>query len=628
MKALALLAALAGLVLIPAAARAATATPPTPGALYRDGQSGRYLLGGTWLFQSDPSDVGLAQRWQDSTASTGWSAVSVPNAWNAGDYSAASMLGGIAWYRRDFTLPAGAFPAYVPAAARRWIVRFESVNYKATVWLNGHLLGAHTGAYLPFEFDLTHLHSGVNHLVVRVDSVHGPGDLPGGPENGWWNFGGLLREVYLRSVAEADIAQVQVRTLQSCFSAKCPATIDEVVTVRNPTGTPQTVSLAGRFGSLPLGFGPPRKIARGATWTAHARATLAHPQLWAPGHPFLYRAVLSLSDAKGRALGGYVSYSGVRTIAVTADGRLTLNGRLLNLRGVNLHEQDPSEGAAISTATIVHLIDSARLLGATLIRAHYPLNPQLEELADRDGVLLWSEIPAYGDNPFLGDPAWRRKAYSVLAANIATNQNHPSVMLWSIGNEPPTPPTGGERVYIAAATALAHQLDPTRPVGIALSTWPGVACQAAYAPLDVLGVNDYFGWYDAGGGGTDDRDALSSFLDSFRACYPTKAVMITEFGFEADRAGPVEERGTYAFQAQSAAFHLDVFATKRWLSGALYFALQDFAVTPGWTGGNPWPDPPFLHKGLLDLNGAPKPAFAVVARIFHRTVQIAPAHRT
>jgi beta-glucuronidase len=625
LRARALLAALAGLALIPGAARAGIsgATPPTSGALYRDGQTGRYLLAGTWLFQADPADVGLEQSWQDSTSTAAWKPVSVPNAWNAGDYSTASMIGGVGWYRRDFVLPSGAFPKYVPARSQRWIVRFESVNYRATVWLNGVLLGTHTGAYLPFEFDLTHLRAGVNRLVVRVDDRHGPGDMPAGPGGGWWNFGGLLREVYLRSVAGADIAKVQVRTLQSCFNPRCPATIDEVIEIRNPTRSRQRVRLAGRYGALPLDFGSAR-IAPGATWMAHARTTLAHPELWAPGHPYLYRATLTLSDAQGRPLGGYVTYSGVRTIARTASGRLTLNGRLLDLRGVNLHEQDPAEGAAISTAAIVRLMSAARLLGATLIRAHYPLNPQIEELADRDGLLLWSEIPAYGDNPFLGDPAWRQRAYSFLADNIATNQNHPSVLLWSIGNELPTPASNGERVYIAGASALAHQLDPTRPVGLAVSTWPGVECQTAYAPVDVLGVNDYFGWYDAGGGTTDDRDALSSFLDTFRDCNPTKAIMITEFGAEANRPGPVEERGTYAFQAQTAAFHLAVYATKPWLSGALYHTLEDFACTPGWAGGNPWPDPPFFHKGLLDLNGNPKPAFAVVARIFHKTVQIAP----
>jgi beta-glucuronidase len=213
----------------------------------------------------------------------------------------------------------------------------------------------------------------------------------------------------------------------------------------------------------------------------------------------------------------------------------------------------------------------------------------------------------------------------MLTTNILTNQNHPSVLLWSIGNEFETPPPPAEAAYISGAVALAHKLDPTRPVAMAINDWPGVPCQSAYAPLDMLGFNEYFGWFDEGGGATDDRDALSPFLDSLRACYPKKALMVTEFGFEGNRNGPVEERGTYQFQSNSAAFHLGVFASKPWLSGAMYWILQDFAAWPGWTGGDPWPDPPIVQKGLIDTYGGLKPAFSVVSRIFHSTVQIAPA---
>src|SRR5205085_3871161 len=140
-------------------------------------------------------------------------------------------------------------------------------------------------------------------------------------------------------------------------------------------------------------------------------------------------------------------------------------------------------------------------LGATLLRQHYPWNPQIEELADRYGLLLWSEVPVYHvHNPQLGTPSDVAAAHSVLTQNILDNQNHPSVLLWSIGNELNTPVDAPEAAYIAGQAALAHKLDPTRPVTMAISDWPGVPCQRAYGPLDVLGFNEYFGWYDAGGG--------------------------------------------------------------------------------------------------------------------------------
>jgi beta-glucuronidase len=332
---------------------------------------------------------------------------------------------------------------------------------------------------------------------------------------------------------------------------------------------------------------------------------------------------LTLSDSRGRRLGGYVTYSGIRSITLASGGRLELNGRLLNLRGVDLHVQDVTFGAALDPAHVSRVIGLVKALGADLIRAHYPLSPEIQGLADRDGILIWSEIPVYQvQSQYLGQPGWLAQARATLQSNILTNQNHPSVLLWSIGNELGTPPTGGEAIYIASASGLAHRLDPTRPVGMAVSGWPGVACQGAYGPLDVLGVNDYFGWFDAGGGTTDDRDALGPFLNSLHACYPTKALMVTEFGFEGNRHGPVEERGTYEFQSNSAAYHLAVFATKPWLSGAMYFVLQDFAARPGWGGGDPWPNPPFVQKGLVDVLGNPKPAFSLVGSIYQATVQI------
>ena len=394
--------------------------------------------------------------------------------------------------------------------------------------------------------------------------------------------------------------------------------------MRNVTGARQKVSLRGTYGPARLDFGS-ATIAPHATWTATATARVPHPSLWAPGHPKLYAATLALSDSKGRHLGGYFTWSGIRTIKVTPDGRLELNGRLLNLRGVNLHEQTLSGGAALTLGQTAQLVTWVQQLGATIIRAHYPVGPEMEEMADRDGILIWSEIPVFQvQSAFLGQPGWLAHAHAMLQDNIESNQNHPSILLWSIGNELPSPATGAEARYIAGAAALAKQLDPTRPVGLAVSNWPGLGCQSAWDPVDVIGDNEYFGWFSAGGGGDDDRDALSPFLDTVRACYPTKAIMVTELGFDGSRDGPLEERGTYAFQANSVAFHLGVFATKPWLSGAMYFAMQNYVAFPQYSGGDPRPDPPYNQKGLLDFAGNPKPAWPVVSQIYHSTVQIAP----
>jgi beta-glucuronidase len=266
---------------------AASPTADTPSARPHkiEGQDRRYLLGGTWLMRMDPADAGLAQRLYAQTSTDGWSATTVPSAWNAGDDSQPSFLGSIAWYRKDFRLPAR-------AATLAWIARFESVNFRATVWLNGRKLGGHVGGYLPFELDLSNVsRKGVNHLVVRVDNRRTPADSNGTPgelpqpPGGWWNYGGLLREVSIRAVDRVDVEDVQVQPQLPC--PRCSAAIALSATVRNLSRATQLVHLTGRFGGAPVDFGS-QAIHAGASAAFAGRVVVGHPKLWSPAHPSLY----------------------------------------------------------------------------------------------------------------------------------------------------------------------------------------------------------------------------------------------------------------------------------------------------------------------------------------------------
>jgi beta-glucuronidase len=167
-------------------------------------------------------------------------------------------------------------------------VRFESVNYRSKVWLNGRPIGSHKGAYLPFELRLPAgalKRTGTNRLVVRVDNRRLATDFPpvglsdrGTPTGGWWNYGGLLREVYLRKVDTVDFSTVQVRP--TCPCATCAATVAVRTTVRNHSGRPARVRVSGRFGSQRLDLGSKAVGAgRFATFTKTIR--VARPRLWA-----------------------------------------------------------------------------------------------------------------------------------------------------------------------------------------------------------------------------------------------------------------------------------------------------------------------------------------------------------
>src|SRR5687768_13549022 len=247
------IALLCALIVGVAASPAAAADQPNPGSIYRDGPSRRYLLGGTWHHRADPSDAGVAQRLQRQESLAGWSTTTVPNASNAGNFSNESYIGTVHWYRKDFRLPRA-------SALSKWVLRFESVNYRARVWLNGKPLGLHVGAYLPFELKAKRVRRrGVNRLVVRVDSRRQKFDIPplsqrasGAFEGGWWNYNGILREVYLRRVDQFDFQQVSFLPSMRCRS--CAATIRVQVTVRNVNRRGATARITGRFGRRNVRF--------------------------------------------------------------------------------------------------------------------------------------------------------------------------------------------------------------------------------------------------------------------------------------------------------------------------------------------------------------------------------------
>ncbi len=570
---------------------------------YQDGPGGRILLGGSWLYRADPADQGVAGGWAAQTDTVGWSATTVPNAWNAGDDSAASMAGSVGWYRRDFTVPAK------PAGAS-WIVRFESVNYYATVFLNGRQIGQHEAASIPFDIPLADLQPGVNHLVIRVDSRRDRNSLPPGPTGGWFNYGGILREVYLRPVTGVDISELLTR----------PIGADRLLvraTITNPDGRLRAARVNALVAGLPVSLGTVR-VGAGASRSLSKTVTVSNVREWAPRSPSLFE-VTAVASAKGKTLATYTVHTGLRTLAIRGDGRMTMNGLALNLRGAAMHEQTPARGAALLPADHARQIKLLESAGADLTRVHYPLSEDFLERADRAGIAVWEEIPFYQlSESAMRDPLVRQKGLDYLAAAIKRDENHPSVIAWSIGNELPATPGRGQKAYIRDAVALAHRLDPTRPVALALAGYPVKNYLPAYAPLDALGINDYFGWYPGPTGQIENRAALGQFLDRAHANYPRKALFVTEFGAEANRAGPRDEKGTYDYQKEFMRFHLATYAKRPWLNGAIVWTLQDFKVRPDWTGGNPQPDAPWLRKGLLDQNGSPKPAYAPTARTFKR----------
>ena len=607
---------------------------PEKRTLIREGQDGRYLLGGRWYFRLDDAFVGDAQRFFAQDTLDGWTATTVPNDWNAGDTTLNHSS--VGWYRKEFKLPK------VPKGHKfSWKVRFQSMGFRAVAYLNGKKIGGVVNGYFPAELGLTGVRKGRNRLVVKVSSLRSSTDLThwrasvvhGFGTGGWWNFGGISREVYLRRIEQVDVESV--RALPHVRKLGGPARVDVHVRLRNLTRKARKVNVAfavrgpglnERIVPRPQGVG-----GRGARGNLNTSFEIPHPRLWQPGRPALYSLAVSAGLRGRKRLSRYRLQFGVKKLQRGRNGALLLNGHKLNLRGASIHEDDRVTGAALSPNQRTKLIRRLRELGATVTRSHYPLHPAFLEAFDRLGIMVWSQAPIYQwPNTFFDSRNLRAAAVLANERTVLNNANHPSIFVWSVGNE-----LGGNKnergvigrglaTYINEAAAAVRKIDDTRMVGIDRQSRLGEPIfNRAFAGLDVLGINEYFGWYDsvATPRGPTRTDELGPFLDSVHKAYPRTPLVITEYGAEASRSGPATQRGTYEFQTNFMRQHLAIHASKKYVNGSIAWALRDFRVMPQWLGGAPaaYGTPPWHNKSLIEETGKRKPVFKVMERAWRGT---------
>ena len=601
---------------------------PQKKTLIREGQAGRRLLGGRWYFRFDPSNAGERGRFFRQRSLRGWSAIRLPFIWNGADTTL--NRAGFGWYRKELRLPRG---------RARWKLRFESVIARAVVWVNGRRQEIPTGQlpYIPVEFDLKGLRRGRNRIVVRVSNKRGSNDLThwrpfaGG---GWWNFGGISREVYLRKMRGADIEHVAVQP--RVRRLRGPVNVRLRVRVRNLTRRARTVQVAFTLG----GKGVRAKRLRvsagvggNSRRTIRTRMVVRRPRLWSPRRPRLYKLTAGAAIG-GRRVAAYRTTFGIRRVSRTRGGQIMVNGRKLQALGASLHEDHPRIGAASTPGERRATLSRLRLLGAKIARAHYPLHPALMEAFDRRGILYWSQAPVYQLPPL--KLANRRIRKSAVRANELTTEvgfNHPSIIAWSIANELPDELNPASQRFINEARRRVKRLDRTRLVAIDRQSRLNQPDPVpAIRRLDAIGINEYFGWYNASLRPHPTRPGryissttadLGPFLDRTAQLYPGRPLVITEFGAESNRAGPASQKGTYAFQTNWTLQHLRLHSSRPFVNGSLLWALKDFRVHPTWGGGNPRPNPPWNNKSLIDETGAFKPGFGPVRDIFRRTPALA-----
>jgi beta-galactosidase/beta-glucuronidase len=566
-----------------------------------------------------PSQPAGAARGVASQAPRQWTDVTVPSVFNT--RAVASEYGGrVRRYRLRFKGPR-------TPAGFRWLIRFEGVRRSATVLLNGRRLGRNIDPYTPFTFEARGLRPGrSNELLVVVDSRKDP-RVP----EGWWNWGGIVRPVHLVPAGRAHLHDVGTMSDVTCSGpargCRAELLVDGVLERSGVRSIAPTLEVALR---APGGRRTRRVIRlpkqRGERRRVRGAVRVPAPELWRPEDPKLYAARLTLREG-GRVQQVVRRRIGLRSVEVKG-GRLYLNNRRIKLAGASIHEDMPGSGAALTPADNARIVADLKELGANVTRSHYVLNEDLLSRLDRAGIMVWNQAPIWQRDRqanVLRLPYQRRRAWETVRRTVLAARSHPSVITHSVANElwsRPDERPGVTRKYLEAAQREARELDPTLPISVDINGRPHHPEQFTYHDFDMLGINQYFGWYRW----VANFDDLPLYLQEMRDLYPQLALVMTEFGAEARpelaNASP-SLKGSYGFQSFHLQRTLDV-ADAAAISGAIYWTLREFEIFPGWRGGAgrrpPQFEPNTRHqKGLLTYEGEKKPAWFLARDRFHAT---------
>lgn len=574
------------------------------------GPPGRIALNGTWVLRSDPNGHGTLKGWQ--TGDFVGSTVTVPNAANGnrvtGKGQKASFQGTIAWYRTSFTVP----------EAGDYDIRMESVNHKASVWVDGKEVKHHTGEYLPFEARAT-LAPGVPHtLVIRAD-YRDPAEMKRTAwHRTWFNFGGVNREVTIRKLGDSDITTPFVRTR---LQANGDALVDLSVHVTNRESVARVIPVTGtlQHDDQKVNVSFPKIVVKpGQTNVLSTTVDVKDPALWAPGSPNLYDLEFRAGDESSYSL-----KTGLREIKKVGT-RLMLNGKPIVLKGASIHEDAMGRGDALTTADMDETVRELKEVGANATRAQHPLNPALMERLDAAGIMIWMGI-----GPVDAPGAWTSKTPKLVAqakdrvrTTLFQLQSHPSIIAWNLANEVASNGhKGGQAQYIDSMARELHERDPGRLV--ALDVWgihPPKVAGPMYRNIDAIGDTNYIGWYERT---LDPRpavgQAIRSHVKNFEKVFADKILIISEFGAEANALNAAAKPGGFGFQSSLLRLHIAIYKSDPRLSGMLVWNLRDFAVTPAFYGGSIRREVPDIkivrglnQKGLFEYDGKPKPSMAVV----------------
>jgi len=510
--------------------------------------AGRELisLDGPWRFTPDLFDEGLRQRWfaDDESPPAEWTVprdydstravqLPVPGCWTMARPEW-RFFEGAGWYARDFH-----WDGFMP----RLVLRVGAANYAALVFLDGVFIGSHRGGSTPFCVELTqHVRVGRNRLLIQVDNRRRADRVPMHHFD-WPNDGGLYRSVDLLPLPDCFIRTFSVALVSGgiAVSVDLSDAVDGIAQVEIARLATAGLVVTGGHGETVIA---------------------AVPKLWSPEQPQRYTVTMRFGADR------VTDDVGFRTIEVRGTDIL-LNGTSIYLRGVCVHEDDAILGKVTNDADIRRRFADAKELGCNFLRlAHYPHHERVAEIADELGMLLWAEIPVYWAIDFDNSETYA-DAENQLLEMIERDRNRASVILWGVGNE--NADTDARYHCMSSLAATARRADPSRLVGAAcLINRERFAIEDRLAEhLDVIGLNEYFGWYEP------DFAGLRQLLANSR---PDCPVIVSEVGADAlyGHRGGTRELFTEDCQADIYRQQIAIVSGVPWLRGFCAWLLYDF----------------------------------------------------
>lgn len=512
----------------------------------------------------------------------------LPGAWNS-QVEKLRYFEGLVWYRKTFD--------NIAKTDERAFIHFDGANYLLTAYINGQKVGSHEGGFTAFAFEITqYLKSGNNRIDLEIDCKHDAQSVPT-PITDWDIYCGITRPVKIIYTSSDFIENAKITYKEGKIFGE--------LKINSNNKSPQNF----QFNIKELGknyIGKTDEFGIGKFEIAAPKNLI----LWSPENPKLYKAQIQSANDR------FEDEIGFRTIEVKGT-KLFLNNKPLYLRGISMHEEElginPSRNMTLEECEKLFKIIKNDLHGNFVRLSHYPHTETSLKLADKMGLLVWSEIPVYWTIDFKSQKT-KNLAQNMLKENILRDYNRASIIVWSVGNETPISPERNE--FMAQLVKATRQMDNSRLISAALMAdrkqIDGKTIIEINDPLsnevDLLAINTYNGWYS-----DDELEALPNMQWVSKW---NKPMLFSEFGADAKKDFFDKSRKTKFSEEYQEDYYINTLKMAQkvdFLIGVSPWILKDFQsprrqhpiYQEGWN-----------RKGLIDEKGNPKKAFNILRDFF------------